>query len=298
MLPLETPDLTALELLGSVAELGSLGRAASHHHLSQPAVSMRMTQLEQRLGLTLLVRDPSGTHLTAAGEQMMTSCRRVLAEVERMMATAEALRATQQLRLRVAASLTVAEHLVPTWLGTLSSEFPQLAFALDVTNSAGVVTQVEHGLVDIGFVEGEPDRLAGVESEVMGTDRLVVVVSAQHPWARRTTPLSGAELASTEIIVREPGSGTREILEAALAPFGGLRSRLALGATASILGAVRRGDGPAVLSELAIAQDVEAGRLVTVDVPDLDLTRSFRAIWLIEPSLAPLARRLLAIART
>jgi DNA-binding transcriptional LysR family regulator len=135
-------------------------------------------------------------------------------------------------------------------------------------------------------------------SEVIGRDQLLVVVSPEHPWAQRTDGVSGQELAATEIIIRESGSGTREILEAALEPWGGVRARLELGATSAILGAARRGEGPAVLSALAVADDVEAGKLVVVNTTGIDLTRSFRAVWSSELPMVPLVRRLLGIATT
>jgi DNA-binding transcriptional LysR family regulator len=124
----------------------------------------------------------------------------------------------------------------------------------------------------------------------------VVVVDPAHPWARRESAVSGAELASADLIVREPGSGTREVLDQALSSWGGAHSWLELGSTASILAAARRGEGPAVLSALAVAEDVDLGRLVPVRTEGLDLTRSLRAVWPSDRPLAPLAGRLLNVA--
>jgi DNA-binding transcriptional LysR family regulator len=108
--------------------------------------------------------------------------------------------------------------------------------------------------------------------------------------------VTAAELAAAELIVRERGSGTREILEDTLARFGGLRSRLELGSNAAILAAARRGEGPAVLSALAVADDLDAGRLVAVPTEGISLTRSMRAVWPTDRPLPPLARCLLNIA--
>src|SRR5215467_1208719 len=124
MLPPSTPDLIALDLLDSVAELGSLGRAASRHRMSQPAVSMRMSQLERRLGLTLLQRGPAGARLTPAGERVVAVSRRVLSATRELMAGVEALVAERSLQLRVAASLTVAEYLLPGWLASCTASPP------------------------------------------------------------------------------------------------------------------------------------------------------------------------------
>ena len=296
MLPPSMPDLIALDLLDSVAELGSLGRAASRHRMSQPAVSMRMSQLERRLGLTLLQRSPSGVRLTPAGERVVALSRRVLGEAEGMMAGVEALVAEQTSHLRVAASLTVAEYLLPGWLAALHRESPEVILAVEVTNSAKVLARVAEHHADVGFVEGHHARRKQMRTVPVRTDHLVVVVDPAHSWARLLSPLTGADLAAAELIVREPGSGTREVLEDTLAGFGGLRYRLELGSTAAILAAARRGEGPAVLSALAVADDLDAGRLVAVPTEGISLTRSLRAVWPTDRPLPPLARHLLNIA--
>jgi DNA-binding transcriptional LysR family regulator len=296
VLPSATPDLVTLNLLDSVAELGSLGQVADRHQMSQPAVSMRMRQLERQLGLTLLQRGPTGTRLTPAGERMAAQARRVLAEVRTLMAGAQALVAEQGSQLRVAASLTVAEHLLPGWIAALHQESPDVILAVEVTNSAKVLARVGDGNADVGFVEGNEPALGKMSTVVVRSDRLVVVVDTAHPWARRQTAIRGPELAKAELIMRELGSGTREVLDNALSPWGGPRSRLELGSTASILAAARRGEGPAVLSALAVAEDISAGRLVAVRTEDIDLTRSLRAVWLKSRPLPPLARRLLNVA--
>ena len=296
MLPPSTPDLIALDLLDSIAELGSLGRAASRHRMSQPAVSMRMSQLERRLGLTLLQRSPTGARLTTAGERVVALSRRVLSETRELMAGVEALVAEERSHLRVAASLTVAEYLLPGWLAALHRKSPDAILAVEVTNSARVIARVGEQHADVGFVEGHQPWPGEMKTVVVRTDHLVMVVDPAHPWAHRQSPVTGPELAAAELIVREPGSGTRQVLENTLSAFGGLRSHLELGSTAAILAAARRGEGPAVLSALAVADDLDTGRLVAVPTEGIKLTRSLRAVWPTDRPLPPLARDLLSIA--
>lgn len=296
MLPSPVPDLIALELLDSIAELGSLGRAAARHGMSQPAVSQRMTQLERSFGVRLLQRSPTGTTLTPAGDRVAALARRVLTEVRALTAGVAALVAEQGSQLRVAASLTIAEHLLPGWLSALRRESPDVILAVEVTNSSQVLARVRDGSVDVGFVEGDQARPEGMMAVAVRSDRLVVVVDPRHVWASRATAIGGAELASADLIVREHGSGTRQVLDHALSPWGGAHSCLELGSTASILAAARRGQGPAVLSALAVAQDVDAGRLVLVRTEGIDLSRALRAVWQSGRPLAPLAHRLLDLA--
>lgn len=296
MLPPSAPDLIALELLDSIAELGSLGRAAARHGMSQPAVSQRMTQLERALGVQLLQRSRTGTTLTPAGDRVAVLARRVLSEVQALTAGVAALVAEQGSHLRVAASLTIAEHLLPGWLSALREESPDVILAVEVTNSSQVLARVRDGSVDVGFVEGDQVRLEGMKTVAVRSDHLVVVVDPRHPWARRATVIGGAELAAADLIVREHGSGTRQVLDHALSSWGGADSCLELGSTASILAAARRGQGPAVLSALAVAEDVGARRLVVVRTEGIDLSRALRVVWASGRPLAPLAHRLLNLA--
>lgn len=178
----------------------------------------------------------------------------------------------------------------------LHRESPEVILAVEVTNSAKVLARVAEHHADAGFVEGHHARRKQMKTVPVRTDHLVVVVDPAHSWARLQSPLTGSDLAAAELIVREPGSGTREVLEDTLAGFGGLRYRLELGSTAAILAAARRGEGPAVLSALAVADDLDAGRLVAVPIEGINLTRSLRAVWPSDRPLPPLARRLLNIA--
>ncbi|MGN6242543.1 MAG: LysR family transcriptional regulator [Motilibacteraceae bacterium] len=288
-------DLTSLRLLVAVAESGSLGRAAARLAMTQPAASQRMRNLERRLGLTLLTRTTSGSTLTAAGASVVDWARPVLDAVEVLARSVEALHDGRDQRLRVAASLTVADHLVPGWLVAYHRERPGSAVALQVVNSDGVAELVRDGAVDLGFVEGV-GAPRGLRSAVVGEDSLVVVVAPAHRWAGRQDPLPAAELAAEPLVLREQGSGTREALERVLRARGlGPRSALELGSTTAIRAAVVAGEGPAVLSELAVRADVDAGVLVAV-AADLPLRRRFRAVWRSHAEPAGPAATLLAVA--
>ncbi len=296
-LPEETPDLRSLDLLMSVAELGSLGKAARRHGISQPAVSLRMSELERRLGITILERSASGTRLTGPGASVVDWSRTVLEAVDAFVTGTAALRAETGARLRVAASLTIADHLVPGWLVSLRQLAPDASINLSVTNSAAVTDHVEAGHADLGFVEGPVQQRPRIRSRTVGHDRLAIVVAPGHPWARRSTPLSVEELARTSLVLREKGSGTRQVLEDALARHGyHVSANLELGSTSAIIGAARRGEGPAVISSLAVFDDLAGGRLVEVAVEGIALDRTFRAIWLSGHRLAALARTLVTIA--
>jgi DNA-binding transcriptional LysR family regulator len=282
-LPQPYPDLASLDLLVSVGRLGSISAAANAHGVTQPAASMRL-------------RSTTGARLTPAGMATVEWTAAVLGDMRTLLAGTAALRADRSSHLRLAASLTVAEYLVPRWLHVLGVETPETKVSLEMGNTAHVADLVGRGEVDLGFIEGPrpPGRL---RSKEVLADELVIVVAVGHLWTRRRRPISVQELAGTPLVLREPGSGTREVLIDALAEHG-LRftSAMELGSTTAIKAAAITGTGPAVISALAVRSELQAGQLVAVACEDLRLHRAIRAIW--APSRPPgsAASRFLAIA--
>lgn len=284
-LPAWTPDLAALELLLSVAELGSVGQAAAAHGISQPSASARLSRLERRLGVAVLIRSARGSTLTPAGEAVVTWARGVVDAAQALCDGVLTLRADRHARLRVAASLTVAEYLMPAWLLALRRRNPGLDIAAQVANSAEVCEAVRSGAADLGFVE-TPEPPAGLSARTVGTDRLAVVVAASYPLAARADGrLRPRELLELPLLLREPGSGTRDTFLDALAAA--LRGRTpdlphatALGSTATILATARAGGGVAVLSSRAAAADLASGQLVELRVAGLRMQRPLNAVWL------------------
>jgi DNA-binding transcriptional LysR family regulator len=291
-LPSRVSDLTSFDLLLAVARLGSLGQAAAEHGVSQPAASARIRQLEGRLGLALIERSPRGSRLTPAGALVAGWAQAAIDAAAALDAGVTALRRRQESRLRVAASLTVAEYLMPGWLAALRSASPGAAVALTAVNSADVARAVVSDAADIGFIEG-PDLPAGLRAGAAGQDTLTLVIAPGHPWARRRGGITAAELAGTELLAREAASGTRRFYEQALREQAGLEPApplAELSSTTAIKASVAAGAGPAVLSSLAVAGELAAGTLRAVPVRGLDLSRALRAVW-------PSGRRLTGPAR-
>ncbi|MFI5620140.1 LysR family transcriptional regulator [Streptomyces sp. NPDC051567] len=291
------PDLGAMELLLAVARIGSLSGAARRLGITQPAASSRIRAMETRLGVALVDRSPRGSTLTAEGALVTDWARRVVEAAEAFDAGAQALRGRRDSRLRVAASMTIAEYLLPGWLIALRGQRPGTAVSLHAGNSAAVAGQVLAHAADLGFVEGltVPE---GLDSAVIAQDRLVVAVAPAHPWARRSRGVQADELAATPLILREWGSGTRQVLGAALAGYGGLAEPLLeLASTTAVKAAALSGAGPCVLSELAVGDELAARRLVAVPVAGVALDRELRAVWPAGCRPAGPARDLLSLTR-
>jgi DNA-binding transcriptional LysR family regulator len=217
----------------------------------------------------------------------------ILAGMRDLLLGTAAVRSEGRDTLRIAASMTAAEYLVPGWLNRLRASDPEIAVSLEMGNSAHVTTTMHRGGADIGFVEG-PDDPPDLHARVVAEDDLVVVVAPSHPWARRRRPLSAGDLAETPLVLREEGSGTREVLERALAAFGREPTPLVeLASTTAIKASVAAGTAPGVLSRLAVASELADGRLIVVAIAGIRLERLIRAIWSPERPLTPASARLL-----
>jgi len=272
------PDLDSLRLLVDIESFGSVGGGARRAGVSQPAASKRIAVLERQLGIPLLIRTARGSRLTAEGQVVADWARRVLETVDQMLGAAASLRKGGDSELRVAASMTIAEQLIPTWLSKLRKAHPELHVGLRVANSEQVQSLVLSGEVDVGFVEG-PSIDRRLASQQVATDRLAVVVAPDHPWARRARTLQRDQLMASSLVVREPGSGTRATLDRLLEGVERPEPLLELGSNEAVKGAVIAGAGAAVLSVLAVRGDLDAGRLVEVTVHGADLVRKLSAVW-------------------
>lgn len=290
------PDLAVLELLVAVAEHGSVSRAATRVGMAQPNATRALTTLERSLGIRLLERGPRGSTLTTHGAVVVDWSRELLRAADRMRVATAALRAERRSQLAVAASMTVAEYLMPAWLTRLRGAHPELELHFDVHNSLDVFELVRSGARDLGFVES-PTVPAGLQGATVAHDRLVVVVAQSHPWARRRRPVGVDELAATALVLRERGSGTRDTLIDALGDRAVAPPVLELTSNAAVRIAVASGAGPAVLSELAVADSVNSGELVVVPTSGVRLDRALRAVWRGGGTLQEAASDLILIAR-
>jgi DNA-binding transcriptional LysR family regulator len=316
-------DLGALRALREVSRQGSIAAAASVLGVSQQALSARMRTLERATGVTLLARTPSGSHLTEQGRLVVGWAEDVLDAADRLEAGLRSIRSGVSHRLAIAASQTIAEHLVPHWLVELRSVeqasathgsathgsiardtaeqatgYPPTVVELTVANSTGVLELVRHGKAGLGFIE-TPHLPSDLVTEHVRDDELLVVTAPGHPWASRRRPLELAEIAATPLVMREAGSGTRDTLTDHLAahdPPLCPKIAMELGTSAAVRSAIAAGVGPGVLSRLAVRDDLVLGRLVAVEVAGPPLTRQLSAVWKPDEPLPPEGQRLLAVA--
>jgi len=308
-----TPDLVTLDLLLSVAELGSVGKAATAHGMTQPSASARLRRLERQVGAPVLVRSTQGSTLTPAGQAVVVWAEAVVDSAHALTDGIQSLRSGADARLRVAASLTVAEYLLPTWLLTLRGTHPDVEVTATVANSRAVAEAVRAGTVDVGFVES-PQVPTGFGHVQVAADRLVLAASPElvaglvggasdetGDAAVAVGELEPEHLAQLPLLLREPGSGTRDTFLQALADVLGrepvLHRVIELGSTTTILATARAGGGIGVVSSRAVVGELAARSLREVRVAGLRTVRPLTALWLGERP-TPLAHELVALART
>jgi molybdate transport repressor ModE-like protein len=273
-------DIAALKLLTNVVRTGSISSAAREAGVTQQAASLRLATLERHVGSALLVRSPRGTHATETGELIAAWAADVLEAVDRFDASVAAIRETDEETLRIAASMTIAEHLAPRWLMSLGTLRPGPRIEMTATNSETVLRAVRDTAATVGFIE-TPDVPSDLASLEFASDELVLVVGRTHPWARRGRGVSAEELSRTPLVAREPGSGTRLAFERALTDAGypPVRPALELSSTGAIRATVAAGEHPAVLSILAVREQLAAGTIVKVPIRQLRIVRPLTAVW-------------------
>lgn len=271
-------DLEALRVLTLVADLGSISAAARAEQISQPSASRRIQVLERQLGLELLDRRTRGAKLTDHGRLVTGWCRAVVEATDALATGSQALSAQAAEQLSIGASQTIAEYLAPSWLG----EFRRRRGGnppvhLRVANSQGVIAALRAREIELGFVE-TPTIPRDLVSRQVAADRLVLVVAPDHLLARRRRPVSRDELAAMQLASREDGSGTRDTLHMAVGQTM-VPPAVELDSNAAVKVLASSGSYPAVISELAVANELRDGRLVEVPLGDVDLSRSLNAVW-------------------
>lgn len=288
-------NLNQLRVFYAVAKAGSITRAAEALRISQPAVSKQLSEFEGSTGLFLLDRLPRGVRLTPAGRSLAEQAERLFAierSAEELLST---LRSGLQSRLRVGASTTIGSYLVPELFGALEQRSPQVELSLEIGNTAQVHDLVRNDRVDLGLTEGlsgAPDLV----SVPFGEDELIAIVAPGDPFEHSVPTLD--EFLARPLILREPGSGTREVLEREFRTRGlSPKPAFELGSTEALKKAVSKRLGVGFVSSLAVELELHAGRLSHVKLRNFSLRRLLHKVQLPERELTPIAQafeRLLA----
>lgn len=272
----------------AVAKQLSFRKAAEELFLTQPAVSLQIKALEEDVGVQLFERAASHISLTGAGEVLLKYAERVHGLMSEAAQEIAALSGDQSGQLGLGASTTIAQYVLPGLLSIFLKQHPRVVLSLTSGNTEHVIVALQNHTIALGLIEG-PARGRTVRTEPFLTDELILIVPSAHEWSERSS-ISRAELITAPLLLRERGSGTRQVIESALERSGMrssvLHSAMELDSTESIKSAVEAGLGVGFVSRWALAKDTRFGQSIkTVAVQDLKIERPFLIVRLTGPEL-------------
>lgn len=281
-------SLRQLQIFEAVVRHMSYTRAAEELHLTQPAVSMQVRQLEEELGLPLFEKLGRGITLTEAGQELVPYSQGINRSLRELQDVMESLKGVSRGRLSVAVASTV-NYFAPRLLAAFHRAYPGIALSLDVTNREQLVRLLEANAVDVVLM-GQPPEGVEVESEAFMDNPLVVVAPPDHPLAgRRDIPL--ARMAEEVFVLREPGSGTRQAMDRFFSDQGiAIQRGMQMTRNEAIKQSVRAGLGLSVVSVHTIELELATGKLVVLDVAGFPIQRQWFLVYRKGKRLSPSAQ--------
>ena len=266
-----------LKVFHTVAKLLSFTKAAEALHMTQPAVTFQVRQLEEYFNTRLFDRTHNKVNLTPAGERVAEFAERIFDLYSEMENSVRDLTGEISGALTIGASTTIAEYMLPALLGEFKNRYPDINLRLKVSNSEGIVSMVEHNVIDLGVVESQVSN-KNLIVEVCHDDQLVVVAAPEHELVKRGTKVKAAEIVKYPFVSREEGSGTREVIMQYLIDEnvnpGEMDFCLELGSPEAIKGAVEAGMGITIISRSIIDKELKLNTLSELQL-DPPLSRPF-----------------------
>lgn len=259
-----------------VVEEGSISQAARMGFVSQPAVTRQIRQLENNYGTTLFDRQEGKLRVTAAGKKLYPYAKEMVALHRSSFEAIQEHMGEIDKTLRLGASLTIGEYLLPDLIGQFKKHHPDVQFSLSIGNTPQMLEKLEANEIDLAFVEGvfQHDTY---KSRKFAEDELILVTSYNHRWGEKKE-ISLQEISDEKMIWREKESGTRSIVEEALRNHGILEkidNAMELGSMQAIKSAVEANLGTSILPRLTVKKELEFEVLREISVKDFHLVRDF-----------------------
>ena len=266
-----------LQVFHAVAKHLSFTKAGEALHMTQPAVTFQIKQLEERFNPRLFDRGGGRISLTAAGDLVLNYAERILALSSDLDIRVAEMTGQMSGSLLVGASTTIAEFMLPPILGEFNVRYPQVRARLTVANSEAIGNAVAAHAPDIGLVKSLTSH-PSLQREICGDDELQVICTPNHPLARRTD-VDARSLLAHNFIAREPGSGTREVTDDYLRACGvepeQLKTLMELASPEALKGVVASGLGCSIASRASFEKERQLGSLVALPLrPRLKRTLS------------------------
>ncbi|WP_163099743.1 LysR family transcriptional regulator [Peribacillus alkalitolerans] len=272
-------NIENLKMFCLVVDLGSISQAARLNYVSQPAVTRQIHQLENFYGTLLFDRADGRLRVTEAGQMLYPFAKVIVDDFNRSIETIRQLKGGNDENLKIGASLTIGDYLLPSLLGSFKKINPDIKLTLNISNTPSILEDLSNDLIDIALVEGIVENTNFIVEEFR-EDELVLICSIDHPWSDRNE-ITVEELINDRMIWRESISGTRLIVENSLKEFGildKLDSYLEIGSTQAIKSAVEAGLGISILPRLTVSRELKLGLLCNIKMKEVELKRN---LWLV-----------------
>lgn len=269
-----------LKVFCTVAETKSFSKTSEIIHLTQPAVSLQIQALEELYETKLFDRSSSSINLTPAGEVLYRYSKDILALYAELEKEIGKLTGLIKGSITIGASTTIGNYVLPSVIADFKKTHPKIKINVLIGNTKRVLDLLNSGVVDLGLVEGEVSRNK-IRVDSLITDELTLITPPIHPWAKKKI-ISILEITKEPFIIREEGSGTRQMIEKYLSSHGikvsDMRIALVLGGTESIKEAVENGMGVSIVSRWAARKELKYGSLKTVATKEEKILRDFSLI--------------------
>lgn len=276
-----------LKVFEAVARHLSFTQAAQELHLTQPAVSMQIKQLESAAGLPLFEQLGKKVFLTEAGKEMFHYCRSIASQLSEAEEVLEQLKGVHRGHLEISVA-TTANYFATRLLAAFAREFPDITFSLDVANRETLLRQLELNEKDI-VIMGRPPAEMHLDTDVFMENPLVVIAPPSHPFVG-TKSLRMEDLENESFVVREPGSGTRIAMQRFFTERGvELNTGMEMTSNEAIKQAVQAGLGLGIVSIHTLPLELETKRLVVLDVKEFPILRHWYLVHRHGKRLSPVA---------
>lgn len=266
-----------LQVFHTVAKRLNFTRAAEELFITQPAVTRHIKEIETHFKAKLFERNGSKIKLTAAGNTLLQYTEQIFALYRNLEFDMNAFTRRHSGTLRIGASTTVAQYVLPPVLAAFHKKFTDIKVSLSINNTEQIETALQKGQIDLGIIEGE-GKSHSLRYEAFLKDELVLLAGSLHPIAR-TGFIKLKELLKIPLLLREPGSGTREVLARSLKPLGiklsDLRVEMQLGSTESMKLYLLNSSAMAFLSIHAVLKELQNKDFTVVEVKGLKIERNF-----------------------
>ncbi len=271
-----------LEVFHTVARRLSFTKAAHELFITQPAVTKHIRELEEQYKVRLFERNGNRIKLTRAGEVLFNHCEQLFDIYRKIEFEMNALVNRRTGILRIGASTTISQYVIPPLLAGFHQKFPDIKITLTNGNTEAIENALIHKEIDLGLIEGETKNQQISYSEFI-KDEIVLICRKDHPLARQGE-INIDQLKSFPFIIRERGSGTLEVIEHALQSAGikldDLDIQIQLGTTEAIKSYLLNSDCIAFMSVYAVSKELNTGEMRIIDVAGTDISRFFYLIHL------------------